>query len=74
MEQLNAAGRAVADSLGLCLLDTAVMSAGLTEAQRLSDDSHPSEMVWEEMFNVLLNIHDGVTRGVNHTSVSGVWE
>ena len=55
--QLNAAGRAVSHELGLCLLDTAAIVEGLTEDQRLSDDSHPSNMVWEEMFNVLLNIH-----------------
>lgn len=55
--QLNEAGRAVSQELGMCLLDTAAMATGLTENQRLSDDSHPSHMVWEEMFNLLLNIN-----------------
>ena len=57
VEQLNAAGREVAHGeLGMCLLDAALLSAGLTEKERLSDDSHPSEKVWEEMMNIILNI------------------
>ena len=64
VEQLNAAGREAAHHvLGLCLLDAALMTAGLTDAQRLSDDSHPSEMVGEEMFNMLLNIEESHRRG-----------
>jgi hypothetical protein len=74
VEQLNAAGREVAHGeLGMCLLDAALMTAGLNEEQRLSDDSHPSEMVWEEMMNLLLNIAEeerSLAPNINHDSSS----
>ena len=56
------AGREVAHQLGMCVLDAASMAAGLTVEQRLSDDSHPSGMVWEEMLNVLLNMWEQHSR------------
>ena len=56
VEQLNAAGREVAHHLRMCVLDTAVMTAGLSEELRLSDDTHPSYLVWEEVLSLLLNI------------------
>jgi hypothetical protein len=54
--QLNAAGREVAQRLGLGLLDLELMLASKTPSQYLRDEKHPNEMVVLESLNVLLNM------------------
>jgi hypothetical protein len=54
--QLNAAGREVAQRLGLGVLDLEMMVASKTPSQYLRDEKHPNEVVILESLNVLLNM------------------